>query len=147
MRIKVLFYAALMSFFLMGNFAISADSAQDVKSPPANRVIAYYFHGNFRCVNCRNIEQFSKEAVEKYFKDELTSGKVIFEVINVEEKGNEHFVGDYQLYTRSLVLSLIKNGKEIKSKNLTKVWEYLRDKPKFHQYVKEEIDGYLKELR
>lgn len=95
MRIKILFYAALMSFFLVGNFAVSADSAQDANSPPGNRVVAYYFHGNFRCVNCRNIERFSKEAVEKYFKDELNSGRVVFEVINVEEKGNEHFVGDY----------------------------------------------------
>ncbi|UCH12058.1 MAG: hypothetical protein JSW18_04370 [Candidatus Omnitrophota bacterium] len=130
----------------MSNFAISADSTQDAESPPASHVIAYYFHGNFRCVNCYNIERYSKEAVERYFKDELASGKVVFKVVNIEEKGNEHFVNDYQLYTRSLVLSLVKNGKEIKAKNLTKVWEYLRNKPKFYQYVKDEVNKYLNEF-
>ena len=147
MRIGLLFCTVLMSIFLMSSFATGLVSAQDTENLPADCVIAYYFHGNFRCVNCRNIEQYSKEAVEKYFKDELASGKVVFEVINIEEKSNEHFVGDYQLYTKSLVLSLVKNGKEIKSKNLTKVWNHLRDRPKFYQYVKDEIDAYLKELR
>lgn len=145
MRIKVLFYVALMSFSIMGNFAASADSAQGAKSLPANRVIVYYFHGNFRCVNCRNIEQFSKEAAEKYFKDELASGKVVFEVVNVEEKENEHFVDDYQLYAKALVILQIKDGKENQRKNLTKIWEYVRNEDRFVEYVTNEIRDYLKE--
>lgn len=136
---------ALMSFSIMGNFAASADSAQGAKSLPANRVIAYYFHGNFRCVNCRNIEQFSKEAAEKYFKDELASGKVVFEVVNVEEKENEHFVDDYQLYAKALVILQIKDGKENQRKNLNKIWEYVRNKDGFVEYVANEIREYLKE--
>ncbi len=146
MRIRLLFCLVFVSIFFMSNFAISADSTQNTESPPTSYVIAYYFHGNFRCVNCYNIERYSKEAVERYFKDELASGKVVFKVVNIEEKGNEHFVNDYQLYTRSLVLSQVKNGKEIKSKNLTKVWEYLRNKPKFYQYVKDEVNNYLNEF-
>lgn len=112
----------------------------------ADYVAVYYFHGNFRCVNCHNIEQYTKEAVEKYFKKELDAGNVVFKVINVETKGNEHFTNDYQLYTKSVVLSLVKNGKEIKFDNLTKVWEYLRNKEAFCQYIKAEIEKYLEEL-
>ena len=147
MRIRPLFCLIFVSIFFMSNFAIGADSTQDAESPPTNYVIAYYFHGNFRCVNCSNIERYSKEAVERYFKDELASGRVVFKAVNIEEKGNEHFVNNYQLYTRSLVLSQVKNGKETKSKNLTKVWEYLRNKRKFYQYVKDEVNNYLNEFR
>ena len=134
---------AITAFLQIAGEGIAEDSEINKK----NSVAAYYFHGNFRCANCRNLEQYSKEAIEKHFKDELVSGKVAFKVINVEEKGNEHFVNDYQLYTRSLVISLVKNGKEVKSKNLAKTWEYLNNKPGFYQYVKEEVDTYLNELR
>lgn len=143
MRIRLLFYIVLVSIFFI---SISADSAQDAEGLPANCIIAYYFHGNFRCINCYNIERYSKEAIEKYFKNDLASSRIVFKVINIEKKSNEHFVNDYQLYTRSLVLSLVRNGKEVKSKNLTKVWEYLRSKPKFYQYVKTEVNSYLNEL-
>lgn len=124
---------------------LTGNSFADDK-PLDNRIIVYYFHGNFRCVNCHNIEQYTKEAVEKYFRKELEAGKVVFKVINVETKGNEHFTNDYQLYTKSVVLSLVKSGKEIKFDNLNKVWEHLRNKEAFHQYIKTEVEKYIKEL-
>jgi len=110
-----------------------------------NNVIAYYFHGTFRCYTCTNIEKYSREAIEANFKDALQSGKLEFKAVNVEERGNEHFVNDYQLYTKSLVLSLVKDGKETQYKNLEKIWEYVRDKEKFFNYVTGEIQAYLKE--
>jgi hypothetical protein len=113
---------------------------------PKSNVVAYYFHANFRCANCLKIEKYSKEAIEQNFKDELSSGKLVFKVINIETQGNEHFIKDYQLYTKSLVISLVKNGKEVKFDNLTKVWEFLWNRQGFHNYVKEEITKYLKEL-
>lgn len=113
---------------------------------PKSNVVAYYFHGNFRCANCLKIEQYSKEAIEQNFKDELSSGKLVFKVINIETKGNEHFIQDYQLYTKSLIISLVKDGKEVKSDNLTKVWEFLLNRREFYDYVKEEVTKYLKEL-
>jgi len=112
---------------------------------PPGKVVAYYFHGTMRCSTCRKLEQYSKEAVENYYKNELTSGKLEFKVINVEEKGNEHFVNDYRLYTKSLVLSLVKDGKEVKSRNLTKIWEYVGNKQRFYDYIKEEVANFLKE--
>lgn len=106
-------------------------------------VCAYYFHSNFRCATCYKIEQYSKEAIENNFKDELASGKLVFKTINIEEKGNEHFVHDYQLFTKSLVLSLVQDGKEVRFKNLTKVWELIGNKQNFFDYVKAEIEDYL----
>ena len=117
-----------------------ADSLQ------ANHISIYYFHGNMRCVTCHKLEQYSKEAIETIFKEEIASGKVEFRAVNVEEKGNEHYVDDYKLYTKSLVISLVKDGKEVKSKNLEKIWEYVGDKERFFTYVKDEVANFLKEL-
>jgi len=112
-----------------------------------NNVIAYYFHGTFRCYTCTNIEKYSREAIEANFKDALQSGKLEFKAVNVEERGNGHFVDDYQLYTKSLILSLVKDGKEVRHKNLDKIWQLVRNKQKFITYVTDEVDAFLEEMK
>ena len=108
-------------------------------------VTVYYFHGTFRCPTCHKLEQYSKEAIETNFKDALASGKLSFKIVNMEDKGNKHFVNDYQLYTKSLVLSLTKDGKEVRSRNLDKIWEYVGSKQRFQDYVRDEVAAFLKE--
>ncbi|MFH1506958.1 MAG: nitrophenyl compound nitroreductase subunit ArsF family protein [Candidatus Omnitrophota bacterium] len=112
-----------------------------------NKVAVYYFHGTFRCSLCTMMEKYFREAVETNFKDVFTSGKLEFKTVNVEGRGNEHFVHDYQLYTKSLILSLVKDGKEVKSKNLDKIWEHVRNKQKFIDYVVGEINRFLKDVQ
>ncbi|MBU2043697.1 MAG: hypothetical protein KJ619_00495 [Candidatus Omnitrophica bacterium] len=109
------------------------------------KIITYYFYGNARCSTCHKMEQYTKEAVENNFKDELAKGLLVFMAVNIEEKGNEHFVNDYQLYTKALIISRVANGKEVEHKNLTKIWEYVGDKKKFFNYVTTEINNYLKD--
>lgn len=135
--------------------AVAALSSSIILFPPAQaaedtkgaQVIAYYFHGTFRCPTCHKLEQYSKEAIEANFKNELVSGKLAFRVVNIDERENQHFVNDYQLYTKSLVISMVKDGKEVKSKNLTKIWDYVGDKEKFIDYVKTGLADLLKEAR
>ena len=137
----------LVIAFLAVVSVICASSLAAAGEKPADKVIAYYFHGSFRCVTCNTMEKYSREAIETNFKDALASGKIEFKEINVEDRGNEHFVNDYQLYTKSLVLSLVKDGKETRSKNLDKIWEYARNKQKFIDYVASEINGFLKDTK
>ena len=133
----------LTAVVAVSTIAFAQNSADPEQQKSSGQVIVYYFHGNFRCVTCLNMEKYSKEAIETNFKDALASGNLEFEAVNVENKGNEHYVNDYQLYTKSLVLSFVKNGKEVKSKNLTKIWDYARDKQKFIAYVTEEAKAFL----
>ena len=140
---KIFVLIFILSIFLCVSFV----NAQDAGNKPTSRVIAYYFHGNFRCYTCHTMEQYSKEAIEANFKDALSSGKLEFKVVNIEERGNEHFTQDYQLYTKSLVLSLVKDGKEIKWKNLPKIWDYVRNKQSFFDYVTEKVNNFLKEAQ
>jgi len=123
----------------------SAFAEEPVAAQP-NHVVVYYFHTNFRCPNCYNMEKWTKELVDSDFKNEQASGKVVLKVINTETKGNEHFMNDYKLFTKSVVLGLVRDGKEVKFTNLAKVWDFLRNGDKFKAYVKDEISKYLKEL-
>jgi len=90
--------------------------AEEEPELEGTKVIAYYFHTTSRCHSCYTIEKYTKEALESNFEDELVSGKLVFKPVNMEVKENEHFLGDYQLYTKSVVLSLIEDSKEVKFK-------------------------------
>jgi hypothetical protein len=74
-------------------------------------------------------------------------GKLEFKVVNVEDKGNEHYGSDYQLYAKSLVLSLAKGGKETKWKNMDKIWEYVGNKQRFLDYVTSGVADFIKEAQ
>jgi hypothetical protein len=109
------------------------------------KVIAYYFHGTYRCTTCQTIERYSREAIEKYFVKELENKTLEYKVLNVEEPENRHFIQDYRLFTKALVIALYKDDKQVKWKNLADVWTHVNDKDKFYQYVKDEVEKLLKE--
>lgn len=146
MRSRILLCAVIIGVVFMAGFAMSHASAEATEKQPTNSVVVYYFHGNFRCQNCYNMEQWTKELMETCFKDQIDSGKLAFKIYNTDEKENAHFLNDYKLYTKSVVLALIKDGKEVRYDNLAKVWDCLRSKEKFQEYVRTEIEKYLKEL-
>ena len=93
----------------------------EVAPVPANRVVAYYFHGTRRCANCKKIEAYSQEAVEKGFPDELKSGRLEWHVINTDESENRHYVDDYKLYTKSVIVTKVNDTAETDWKNLEKI--------------------------
>ena len=115
--------------------------------PPAvtqdRKVIAYYFHGSARCRTCRTIEAYTREAVADRFGEELKQGRLELRTVNIDEPSNEHFVQDFQLSTRSVVLSAETAGKPGRWKNLDKVWELVRDQPSFKSYIQNEVGLFL----
>jgi len=52
----------------------------------------------------------ARYTVETYFADELASGKVTFQVFNVEEDENDDIVEKYQASYLSLYINAVKDG-------------------------------------
>ncbi len=127
----------------------AAEASESVSKPQKKElgnIVAYYFHGKFRCGKCKKIEQYSREAITKYFGKELKNGSLRFTVLNTDLPENEHFIQDYQLVTRSLVIAEFKDGKQIRWKNLSGVWQCLSSRETFFSYVHTEIQKYLEGL-
>jgi len=126
---------------------VSADSAAKPAADEKGwKLAAYYLHGNFRCARCISMETQAKEAVEKDFAAEIKQGKVAFAALNYEVPENAHFATDYKLTTKSLVLSLRKDGKEVKWKNLPEIWTRVGNPPAYREYVDAEVKAMLKEM-
>ncbi|MFO7557807.1 MAG: nitrophenyl compound nitroreductase subunit ArsF family protein [Desulfobacterales bacterium] len=149
--IKKCSWPLILSFFFMlmmtvSGFSAEADPNRKADSEkPSHYVAVTYFHSSFRCMTCRKIEEFSKDAVQFNFEKELKSGKLIWQTINVDEPENKHYIKEYQLYTKSLIVSEVRDGKEVRWKNLKNIWTLVRSKEKFEGYVTTEIKEWLKE--
>ena len=128
--------------------AITSESAPAApvvpeKKPPRRKVVVYYFYGNSRCSSCRTTESYAKEAIETGFPDALRDGRLEWKAVNVEESRNEHFIGDFKLVTRSVVIEKTMDTKRTRWKNLKKVWALVRNKDAFIKYVQDETRAYL----
>ncbi|MDD5087763.1 MAG: nitrophenyl compound nitroreductase subunit ArsF family protein [bacterium] len=123
----------------------TATSEKPASVPDSNAVVvAYYFYTTQRCSNCIKIETYTKEAVETGFADAMQGGKLVWKMVNTDLPENEHFLKDYKLVTKSVVLSDVRSGKEMRWKNLDKIWMLLRDKDEFQKYVRAEVHGFMK---
>ena len=108
-----------------------------------HKVVVYYFHGIMRCKTCKSIEAYTKEAIDTFFPSELGDGTVEWRVVNVDEPRNEHFVEDFLLTTRAVVLEDLHGGKQKQWKNLERVWELVKDREAFLKYIRNETQEYL----
>jgi hypothetical protein len=99
----------------------------------------------YRCPSCHYIEETTRAALNENFSEQLKSGRMVFKMLNIEEPANEHFVKDYSLYTKSVVLSDQKDGKETRWTNLDKVWQLIRNDAGFKNYIVTQVKAYLGE--
>jgi hypothetical protein len=117
-----------------------ADSTAATSAP---KIIVYYFHGNARCPTCYMLENYAKQALDASFGDALKDGRIDWKVVNVEEGGNEHFGQDYSLYTKSVIISIRKDGKEASWKNLDQIWQLVHNEQTYKDYITREVKACL----
>jgi len=112
-------------------------------APAKSKVIVYYLHSTARCSNCLKIEAYTAAEVTGPLGGLISDGRLEWKVLNIDQPENAHFVQDYQLFTKSVVVSEVKNGKEVRWKRLDKVWDYLGDQQAFMKYVGDEVKAYV----
>ncbi len=145
-----------LALTLGGGYGFPAAGMGSPTTPPAetapsseaeaDKIIAYYFHVTVRCQTCLAIETYSEEAIKQEFASEIAAGKIEWRSVNVQLPENRHFVKEYKLFTRSLVYVLTKNGEQVKYKVLDRTWQLVGNEKWLKNYVKKEMDKYLRRL-
>ncbi len=115
------------------------------QNEPNGAIIVYYFHGDVRCPTCHKLESYAKEALDTYFAQDIAKGKIIWKPTNVDTAGNEHFVKDYELVAKSVILSRVVDGKQVAWKNLDQIWDLVSDKDKYLAYIRDSVAGFAAE--
>lgn len=136
---KLIVLIASVVFLLPASF-----NAFGAPTKEREKVKVYYFYGDYRCATCNKLEKYSQAAVKDNFAAEIKSGKVVWEAINYEKEENSFYVNDFNLYNKALIVAKYENGKLTSWKNLDKIWTLVRNEKKYKDYVKTEVEKYLK---
>lgn len=115
----------------------------DTSLGPADRVDVVYFHRTQRCPTCLYAEEQTQYTLETYFADELASGKLTFQVLNVEDKANADIVKKYNASYLTLAINTVKDGTD-HIKKVTSIWTAVDNDKAFTEIVKSEIEKSLK---
>jgi len=131
----------------------SAPTGTTTESPPtspdvpgANIVVkVVYFHTHVRCGACIYVETRTKYNVETYFKNELDSGKVTFEVYDLGDKANAAIANKYKAVGSQLFINMVKGGVD-HIKHMENVWmpKYLNDQEAFDELLQSSIKQALR---
>jgi hypothetical protein len=83
--------------------------------------------------------------LETYFKNEITEGRIVFSVIDVDDEANSKIAEKYQAAGSGLFVTKLFKGKE-ETKDLTDdAFSYARnEEAKFIEIIKAQISEYLK---
>ena len=106
----------------------------------------YYFRTNKRCVTCRKIEKYTQDVIETEYGPDIKTGRLSFQTINVSENKNKHYIDDYRLITKAVILSRFSQEKELGWKNLDQIWILAGNEKKYKQYIRDSINDMLREI-
>lgn len=128
---------------MVGCASSTTPPPSDTSLGPTDRVDVVYFHRTQRCPRCIHAEESINYTVETYFADELASGKVTFQVVNLQDEENAAIVNKYGAYTSSLFINTIRDGTD-HIEEVTYIWLLLDDREAFVEAVRSKIEKSLK---
>ena len=118
--------------------------AQAADVPPADRVVAMYFHRTQRCPTCLKMGGYAEEAMKTGFAPQLKDRTVGFYYIDFQDEKNAALTKGYRVTGPALIIARVTNNKVVEFKDLKDIWTHVRDKKAFVKYVQENVTAYRK---
>jgi thiol-disulfide isomerase/thioredoxin len=147
--IKIVFIVlACLALSLVVVYAACTAPPQEQPNPnnssgPADRVDVVYFHRTQRCPTCIYAEEQTRYTLETYFKDELDSGKVTFQSINVQDEANADILEKYNNPSYlTLCINTVRDGTD-HIEEVTDIWLVIGDDEAFVEIVKSKVEKSL----
>ena len=143
--LRVLLLAGLIIFGAPGSYlgAVTATAKLQAAPLPDSRVIVYQFHRRFRCEACYTLETALRETFETHFPEEIKAGRLVFEVVDLDADGNDHYAQDYDFFYNTVIVVDVEMGSETRFKNLEEVWSMVDSEDELMEFMRKQITEYL----
>jgi hypothetical protein len=148
------FFAIALLVFALGSLIYRGanDALRTATAPAAEQlhegvapVTVYFFDSDKQCATCDHLKEYAAEAIQTYFSSELESGTLAWRTLNLDDPANEHYLEEYGLYSKSVVVVRAEAGKPVRWKNLESIWELVYDKRLYLEYIRAEVEAFLGE--
>jgi hypothetical protein len=106
------------------------------------KVELYHFYGENRCTSCVMLGDLAEETVNAYYAEELSSGRLVFDHIDMTLPENREIVDRYGPTGSSLWIG-IHDGNGFHGEELLAPWYMLGDEQKFSAYIRAVLDQQL----
>ncbi len=140
--LKKICTVVLLAFVAISLISLALGRSQKPAAPAnlhaAPQLVAFYFHGNKRCVSCNEIERLTRAA----WATEIEAGTLAFRPTNVDQAGDAHFVTDFQLTMRTVVLAEEAGGRILRFQRLDSCWELFKDPVAFTSYLRTNLQSF-----
>ena len=112
----------------------AADTAETQAVDKAD-VVVTYFTTDARCVSCKKIESLTRETLQRDFADAMAQGQLRFQTINIDREDNKHYIEDYDLAFKTVVVARQSQEAAMDWEKLDDVWNLLNAPADFAVYV------------
>jgi hypothetical protein len=114
---------------------------------PANRVEVVYFHAPSRCATCLCFEERAVYVVNAYFKAELESGTLVFDICDLSDRSKAALIRKYNAYAAQLFVNTVKDNVD-SIKNIEDIWKWrcVGDNEGFAEKIRNVIEQGLKDV-
>ena len=113
------------------NAAVTAEAQAVDKA----NVVVTYFTTDVRCVSCKKIESLTRETLQRDFADAMEQGQLRFQTINIDREDNKHYIKDYDLAFKTVVVARQSQEAAMDWEKLDDVWTLLNEPADFAVYV------------
>jgi len=135
--VVVVVAAAALSGFRSG----AHDAEDKTVFTSGEKVEVLYFHLTRRCVTCQAVENVTRDAVHELYADEISSGKLVFRSLNLDDKSSAADAERVKATGQSLLIVSGDTRIDLTSEGFM----YARNKPeKLREELKKAIDPLLK---
>ncbi len=107
------------------------------------RYVVYYFHTTGRCATCIRIERLAQAVVQNEFPQLAEAGTLQFRSVDVQDPLHRHFIRDYRLVTKSIVLVEEQAGRPVRWRNLNRIWELVWYQDRYQNYIRSELAAFM----
>ena len=121
---------------------LSAAGNASAAPPAVQKVEIIHFHGTHQCYSCITVGDYAEETVNRYFAQELATGRVTFAHVNAELPENRELAEKYGVTGASLWIGVYDYTGFHKEQN-TNVWYKIDDKEEYMSYLKGVIEKRL----
>jgi len=103
------------------------------------------FHYHKRCLQCLNLEIFTRDVLNTNYEEEIASNRILFRMIDMDAPEYRGMVKQFGFISAMIVLVEFKNGDENEVKVVEDAWKFFDDEQNYKALIRKEINQFISE--